>query len=119
MVNQICIAGLLQGLSEAIYFGEKSGINMKKVMATIGKGAAGSWQMENRAETMIEGKFDFGFALKWMRKDLAFCLDEAEEKNIALPITQLVDKYYALLEKDGKDRWDTSALIENLRQNKI
>ncbi len=119
MVNQICIAGLLQGLSEAIYFGEKSGINIKKIMSTINKGAASSWQMENRADTMIEGKFDFGFALKWMRKDLAICLNEAQEKNIALPVTSLVDKYYALLEEDGKQKWDTSALIENLRQKRI
>ena len=114
MVNQICIAGLLQALSEAIYFGQKMGVDINKAIGVLDKGAAQSWQMENRAKTMIERKFDFGFALDWMRKDLNFCLDEAKKNNIPLPITKLVDSYYQLLQKNGKGRWDTSALIENL-----
>jgi 3-hydroxyisobutyrate dehydrogenase len=119
MVNQICIAGLLQALSEAIYFGEKKGVDLEKAMGVLSKGAAQSWQMENRHKTMIQGKFDFGFALDWMRKDLGFCLKEAEKSNMKLPITELVDSYYELLQTCGKGRLDTSALIENLRQRRI
>lgn len=116
MVNQICIAGLVQSLSEAINFGQKAGINIEKVIDVISKGAAQSWQMENRAKTMIEGKFDFGFALDWMVKDLSICFQEAKKNSVVLPITELVDKYYKQLQKKGKGRFDTSALIENLRQ---
>lgn len=116
MVNQICIAGLLQALSEAIYFGEQKGVDLAKAMQVLSKGAAQSWQMENRAQTMIQGKFDFGFALNWMRKDLAFCLSEAKKSGIVLPVTELVDSYYELLQKKGKGYFDTSGLIENLRE---
>ena len=119
MINQICIAGLVQALSEAIYFGEQKGVDVEKAMQVLIKGAAQSWQMENRSKTMIQGKFDFGFALDWMRKDLAFCLNEAKKSNIALPVTELVDGYYELLQKKGKGRFDTSMLIENLRENNI
>lgn len=117
MVNQICIAGLVQALSEAIYFGEKKGVDLQKAMQVLSKGAAQSWQMENRSQTMIKGEFNFGFALDWMRKDLGFCLDEAKKSNMKLPITEIVDSYYGLLQKDGKGRWDTSALIAALRDS--
>ena len=118
MVNQICIAGLIQSLSEAIYFGKKMGVDVNKAIKVISKGAAQSWQMENRAKTMIDKKFDFGFALDWMRKDLSFCLEEAKKNDIPLPVTKLVDSYYKLLQEDGKGRWDTSALIENLYESR-
>ena len=116
MINQICIAGLVQALSEAINFGDKAGVNLKKAIQVIAKGAAQSWQLENRSKTMIEGNFDFGFALDWMRKDLAICFAEAKKHSANLPITKQVDKLYKQLQENGKGRWDTSALIENLRQ---
>ena len=119
MVNQICIAGLIQGLAEAIYFGEKVGINLEKAMDILSQGAAQSWQMDHRAKTMIKGEFNFGFALDWMKKDLGFCLEEAKKNKIPLPITELVELYYTLLQKDGKGKYDTSALIENLRKSSI
>jgi len=115
MVNQIAIAGLVQGLSEAIAFGEKAGLDMKAVLGVIGKGAAQSWQMDNRGPTMIEGKFDFGFAVDWMRKDLGLVLDEAKRNGARLPVTALVDQFYADLQAQGGQRWDTSSLIKRLR----
>ncbi len=114
MVNQICIAGLVQGLSEAMNFGAKAGIDMDKVLATISKGAAQSWQMENRAATMLDGKFDFGFAVDWMRKDLGICLAEANRNGARLPVTALVDQFYAQVQGRGGSRWDTSSLIHLL-----
>jgi 3-hydroxyisobutyrate dehydrogenase len=116
MVNQICIAGLVQGLSEGINFGIKAGLNMKEVIEVISKGAAQSWQMENRYKTMIEDKFDFGFAVNWMRKDLKFALEEAKKNNSLLPVTEIVDKYYGDIQKMGGERWDTSSLIKRLRK---
>ncbi|MGF6648482.1 3-hydroxyisobutyrate dehydrogenase-like beta-hydroxyacid dehydrogenase [Paraburkholderia sp. GAS33] len=118
MVNQICIAGLVQGLSEAINFGECSGLDMPLVLEVIGKGAAASWQMDNRGKTMIEGKFDYGFAVDWMRKDLGFCLDEAKRNGAALPVTALVDQFYGDVQGLGGNRFDTSSLIWRLRQLK-
>ncbi|TMH12390.1 MAG: NAD(P)-dependent oxidoreductase [Betaproteobacteria bacterium] len=115
MVNQIAIAGLVQGLAEAIVFGEKAGLDMKAVLGVIGKGAAQSWQMDNRGPTMIEGKFDFGFAVDWMRKDLGLVLDEAKRNGARLPVTALVDQFYADLQAQGGNRWDTSSLIKRLR----
>ena len=115
MVNQICIAGLVQGLSEAIAFGEKAGLDMKAVLGVIGKGAAQSWQMDNRGPTMIDGKFDFGFAVDWMRKDLGLVLEEAKRNGARLPVTALVDQFYADLQAMGGQRWDTSSLIKRLR----
>jgi 3-hydroxyisobutyrate dehydrogenase-like beta-hydroxyacid dehydrogenase len=115
MVNQICIAGLVQGLSEAIAFGQKAGLDMKAVLEVIGKGAAQSWQMDNRGPTMIDGKFDFGFAVDWMRKDLALCLDEAKRNGARLPVTALVDQFYADVQAAGGNRWDTSSLITRLK----
>jgi 3-hydroxyisobutyrate dehydrogenase-like beta-hydroxyacid dehydrogenase len=115
MVNQIAIAGLAQGLSEAIAFGERAGLDMKAVLAVIGKGAAQSWQMDNRGPTMIEGKFDFGFAVDWMRKDLGLVLDEAKRNGAQLPVTALVDQFYADIQSRGGQRWDTSSLIRRLR----
>jgi 3-hydroxyisobutyrate dehydrogenase-like beta-hydroxyacid dehydrogenase len=115
MVNQICIAGLVQGLSEGIAFGAQAGLDMKLVLEVIGKGAAQSWQMDNRGPTMIDDKFDFGFAVDWMRKDLGLCLDEARRNGAQLPVTALVDQFYAELQKDGGRRWDTSSLIRRLR----
>jgi len=115
MVNQIAIAGLVQGLSEAIAFGEKAGLDMKAVLGVIGKGAAQSWQMDNRGPTMIEGKFEFGFAIDWMRKDLGLLLDEAKRNGARLPVTALVDQFYADLQAQGGNRWDTSSLIKRLR----
>jgi len=115
MVNQIAIAGLLQGLSEAIAFGEKAGLDMKAVLGVIGKGAAQSWQMDNRGPTMIEGRFDFGFAIDWMRKDLGLVLDEARRNGARLPVTALVDQFYADLQAQGANRLDTSSLIKRLR----
>ena len=114
MVNQICIAGLVQGLSEGINFGLKAGLDMSKVINTISKGAAGSWQMENRAATMCEGKFEFGFAVDWMRKDLGICLEEANSNGARLPVAALVDQFYSTIQARGGHRWDTSALINLL-----
>ena len=115
MVNQIAIAGLVQGLAEAIAFGERAGLDMKAVLGVIGKGAAQSWQMDNRGPTMIEGKFDFGFAIDWMRKDLGLVLDEARRNGAQLPVTALVDQFYADLQAQGANRLDTSSLIQRLR----
>jgi 3-hydroxyisobutyrate dehydrogenase len=114
MVNQICIAGLVQGLSEGIHFAQRAGIDIPAVMETITKGAAGSWQMENRWKTMSEGKFDFGFAVDWMRKDLAICLEEARRNGASLPATALIDQFYAEVQRLGGQRWDTSSLIARL-----
>jgi 3-hydroxyisobutyrate dehydrogenase len=115
MVNQIAIAGLVQGLSEAIAFGQRAGLDMKQVLEVIGKGAAQSWQMDNRGKTMIEGKFDYGFAVDWMRKDLGLCLDEAKRNGSRLPVTALVDQFYADVQVAGGRRWDTSSLITRLK----
>lgn len=115
MVNQICIAGVLQGLAEAIAFGQKAGLDMKAVLGVIGKGAAQSWQMDNRGHTMIDGKFDFGFAVDWMRKDLGMVLEEAKRNGARLPVTALVDQFYADLQAQGGQRWDTSSLIKRLK----
>lgn len=115
MVNQICIAGLLQGLAEGINFAEQAGLDLEKVLAVIGKGAARSWQMENRWPTMVQGKFDFGFAVDWMRKDLGICQAEARRNGAPLPVTALVDQLYGLLQQAGGGRLDTSSLIRNLR----
>jgi 3-hydroxyisobutyrate dehydrogenase len=114
MVNQIAIAGLVQGLSEAISFGQKAGLNMEQVLEVIGKGAAQSWQMDNRGKTMIADKFDFGFAVDWMRKDLGLVLDEAKRNGARLPVTALVDQFYADVQAMGGNRWDTSSLIRRL-----
>ena len=114
MINQICIAGLVQGLSEALAFGKKSKLDMEKVLNVISKGAAQSWQMENRYKTMLEDKFDFGFAVDWMRKDLSICFEEAKKNNAKLPITEIIDKYYSEVQKNGGKRWDTSSLISLL-----
>ncbi len=116
MVNQICIAGLVQGLSEGINFGMKAGLNMEDVIEVISKGAAQSWQMENRYKTMIDDKFDFGFAVDWMRKDLKIAMDEAKNNGSLLPITELVDKYYEEVQNMGGTRWDTSSLIKRFRK---
>ena len=114
MVNQICIAGLVQGLSEAINFGKKAGLNMEDVIEVISKGAAQSWQMENRYKTMIDDKFEFGFAVDWMRKDLKIAMDEAKNNGSLLPVTEVVDKYYSEVQEMGGNRWDTSSLIRRL-----
>ncbi|MFN4141675.1 NAD(P)-dependent oxidoreductase [Aestuariivirga sp.] len=111
MVNQIAIAGLVQGLAEAVNFGMRAGLDMEAVVEVISKGAAGSWQMENRHKTMIQGKFDFGFAADWMRKDLGICLEESRRNGAPLPVTALVDQFYAEVQKLGGGRWDTSSLI--------
>jgi len=116
MVNQICIAGLVQGLSEGINFGMKAGLNMEDVIEVISKGAAQSWQMENRYKTMIDDKFEFGFAVDWMRKDLKIAMDEAKNNGSLLPITALVDKYYGEVQNMGGNRWDTSSLIKRFRK---
>ena len=115
MVNQVAIAGLVQGLAEAIAFGEKAGLDMKAVLGVIGKGAAQSWQMDNRGPTMVEGQFDFGFAVDWMRKDLGLVLNEAQRNGSRLPVTALVDQFYADVQAAGGRRWDTSSLITRLR----
>ncbi len=115
MVNQICIAGLIQGLSEGIAFGQKAGLDMKLVLEVIGKGAAQSWQLDNRGPTMVEDRFDFGFAVDWMRKDLGLCLEEARRNGSQLPVTALVDQFYADVQAMGGQRWDTSSLIKRLR----
>ena len=116
MVNQICIAGLVQGLSEGINFGMKAGLNMEDVIEVISKGAAQSWQMENRYKTMIDDKFDFGFAVDWMRKDLKIAMDEAKNNGSLLPVTELVDKYYSEVQYMGGNRLDTSSLIKRFRK---
>ena len=116
MVNQICIAGLVQGLSEGINFGMKAGLNMEDVIEVISKGAAQSWQMDNRYKTMIDDKFDFGFAVDWMRKDLKIAMDEAKNNGSLLPITELIDKYYGEVQELGGKRWDTSSLIKRFRK---
>jgi 3-hydroxyisobutyrate dehydrogenase-like beta-hydroxyacid dehydrogenase len=115
MVNQICIAGLVQGLSEAIAFGQHAGLDMNAVLDVISKGAAQSWQMENRGKTMVADKFDFGFAVDWMRKDLGLVMDEAKRNGARLPVTALVDQFYADVQQLGGRRWDTSSLIKRLR----
>ena len=115
MVNQIAIAGLVQGLSEAIAFGQRAGLDMNAVLGVISKGAAQSWQMENRGKTMIEGKFDYGFAVDWMRKDLGLVLDEAKRNGARVPVTALVDQFYADVQQAGGNRWDTSSLIIRLK----
>jgi 3-hydroxyisobutyrate dehydrogenase len=114
MVNQICIAGLVQGLSEGLHFAKRAGLDIEKLVATISKGAAQSWQMENRYKTMAEDKFDFGFAVDWMRKDLGICLSEARRNGAHLPVTALVDQFYSEVQKMGGKRWDTSSLIARL-----
>jgi 3-hydroxyisobutyrate dehydrogenase len=114
MVNQICIAGVVQGLAEGINFAVRSGLDAKKVVEVISKGAAQSWQMENRGNTMVDGKFDFGFAVDWMRKDLGICLAESKRNGALLPMTALVDQFYAHVQKRGGGRWDTSSLIHLL-----
>ena len=111
MVNQICIAGLVQGLAEGIHFAKKSGLDIEKLVTTISKGAAQSWQMENRYKTMAAGKFDFGFAVDWMRKDLSICMGEARKNGARLPVTALIDQFYAQVQAMGGKRWDTSSLI--------
>ena len=116
MCNQIAIAGLVQGLAECIHFGMKSGMDMEAVIDVISKGAAGSWQMENRHKTMIAGKFDFGFAADWMRKDLSICLDAARKNGAKLPVTALVDQFYGDVQNMGGNRWDTSSLIARLNR---
>ena len=116
MVNQICIAGLVQGLSEGINFGLNAGLKMEDVIEVISKGAAQSWQMDNRYKTMIDDKYDFGFAVDWMRKDLKIALDESKKNNSLLPVTQIVDSYYEEVQKMGGNRWDTSSLIKRLRK---
>jgi len=115
MVNQICIGGLVQGLAEAIAFGDKAGLDMHRVLDVIGKGAAQSWQLDNRGKTMVDDRFDFGFAVDWMRKDLGLLLDEARRNGARLPVTALVDQFYAELQAQGGGRWDTSSLIRLLR----
>ena len=115
MVNQIAIAGLLQGLSEAVAFGQRAGLDMNTVIDVIGKGAAQSWQMDNRGRTMAEDKFDFGFAVDWMRKDLGLVMDEAKRNGARLPVTALVDQFYADVQQLGGNRWDTSSLIKRIR----
>ena len=118
MVNQICIGGLVQGLAEAIHFAQAAGLDVAKVMDTISKGAAQSWQMENRWKTMSEGKFEFGFAVDWMRKDLSICLAEARRNGASLPVSALVDQFYAEVQKMGGARWDTSSLIARLNRDR-
>ena len=116
MVNQICIAGLVQGLAEGIHFAKKAGLEVEPLIAVLSKGAAGSWQMENRHKTMNVGKFDFGFAVDWMRKDLGICLNEARRNGANLPVTALVDQFYGEVQKLGGKRWDTSSLLARLEK---
>ncbi|TCL75045.1 3-hydroxyisobutyrate dehydrogenase [Rhizobium sp. BK251] len=116
MMNQICIAGLVQGLAEAVHFGKKAGLDIEKVVEVISKGAAGSWQMENRHKTMNQGKYDFGFAVDWMRKDLDIVLTEARRNGAKLPVTALVDQFYAEVQAMGGKRWDTSSLLARLER---
>ena len=115
MVNQICIAGVVQGLAEAINFGQRAGLDMKLVLDVISKGAAQSWQLDNRGKTMVEDQFDFGFAVEWMRKDLGLVLEEAQKNGASLPITALIDQFYSDIQRMGGARWDTSSLIKRLR----
>ncbi len=116
MVNQICVAGVIQGLAEGLHFGQRAGLDMEAVLEVIAKGAAQSWQMENRGETMLEGRYDFGFAVDWMRKDLGIVLDEAARNGASVPMTRLIDGYYEEIQALGGNRWDTSSLIERLRR---
>ncbi|MCH8239616.1 MAG: NAD(P)-dependent oxidoreductase [Proteobacteria bacterium] len=116
MVNQICIAGLVQGLAEGLHFAKISGLDIAKVIGTISKGAAQSWQMENRWETMIKGEFDHGFAVDWMRKDLAICVDEARRNGASLPVTATIEQYYSQIQRAGGNRWDSSSLITLLER---
>jgi len=116
MVNQVCIAGLVQGLAEAIAFGQRAGLDMPLVLDVIGKGAAQSWQLDNRGKTMVDDKFDFGFAVDWMRKDLGLVIDEARRNGAQLPVTALVDQFYAEVQALGGGRWDTSSLLRRLRK---
>lgn len=116
MINQICIAGLVQGLAEGIHFGKRAGLDIEKVVDVISKGAAGSWQMENRHKTMNAGKYDFGFAVDWMRKDLGIVLDEADRNGAKLPVTALVDQFYKDVQQMGGQRWDTSSLLARLEK---
>jgi 3-hydroxyisobutyrate dehydrogenase len=116
MVNQICIAGLVQGLAEGINFGKRAGLDMEAVIEVISKGAAGSWQMENRYKTMIAGEYDFGFAVDWMRKDLGICKQEAEHIGADLPVTKIVDEFYREIQNMGGNRWDTSSLLARLEK---
>jgi 3-hydroxyisobutyrate dehydrogenase len=111
MINQICIAGLVQGLSEGLAFGKKAKLDMEKVLQVISKGAAQSWQMENRYKTMLKNEYEFGFAVDWMRKDLSICFNEAEKNGALLPVTKIVDKYYEKVQKNGGSRYDTSSLM--------
>ncbi len=115
MVNQICIAGVVQGLSEGLHFAEKAGLDIEEVVSVISQGAAGSWQMSNRFETMAKDEYDFGFAVDWMRKDLGICLDTADENGASLPVTAIVDQFYKDVQNQGGGRWDTSSLIKRLR----
>jgi 3-hydroxyisobutyrate dehydrogenase len=117
MVNQICIAGLVQGLSEGLAFAEKAGLDGRAVVEVISQGAAGSWQMTNRHKTMLDDEFEHGFAVNWMRKDLAICLATADEIGVSLPLTALVDQFYSDVQQMGGGRWDTSSLIRRLRKN--
>jgi 3-hydroxyisobutyrate dehydrogenase len=116
MINQITIAGLVQGLAEGLHFGRKAGLDLERVVEVISKGAAGSWQMENRHKTMIAGKYDFGFAVDWMRKDLGIVLDEADRNGAKLPVTALVDQFYKEVQQMGGERWDTSSLLARLER---
>lgn len=116
MVNQICIAGLIQGLAEALHFGTRAGLDIDKVITTISKGAAQSWQMDNRWQTMIDGKFEYGFAVDWVRKDFGICFEEARRNGASLPVTALVDQFYADIQEMGGNRWDTSSLIARLER---
>ncbi len=118
MINQVCIAGLVQGLSEAIHLGKAAGLDIDKVMGVISKGAAGSWQMENRHVSMTAGEFEHGFAVDWMRKDLAICLEEGNAQGVSLPVTALVDQFYAEVQRMGGSRWDTSSLLARLEATK-
>jgi len=115
MVNQICVAGLIQALAEGIHFGQQSGLDMKKVMTTLNNGAAASWQMNNRSETMNKGEFDFGFAVDLMRKDLGICLNSARKSGASLPVTAIVDQFYGELQQQGKGKLDTSSLLMRLK----
>jgi 3-hydroxyisobutyrate dehydrogenase/2-hydroxy-3-oxopropionate reductase len=117
MVNQICVAGVVQGLAEGLNFGRRAGLDMEKVLSVISKGAAQSWQMESRWKTMLDGKFDFGFAVDWMRKDLGICLTEARKSGTRLPVTALIDQFYAQVQARGGNRWDTSSLIQLLAKD--
>ncbi len=119
MVNQICIAGLVQGLSEGLHFAEKAGLDGRAVVEVIAGGAAGSWQMANRHETMIDDKFEHGFAVDWMRKDLGICLSTADETGASLPVTALIDQFYKDVQKMGGGRWDTSSLIKRLDLKRV